>query len=515
MQHATTTASEVNDFDLDFFQLGEDDWPQLGRIMRAVERHAPAALDRFYARVGTRPETSKHFASPSAMGAAKGKQFDHWRHLFSNKPGPEYFARANTIGLVHARIGLEPRWYVGAYASIVAEVLSGLIGSSFGIALDGGRTARAASTLVKMAMLDMTVALTSYFHAEEERRQQVIEQLGSVLARMAEGDFTAELGSLPREYARIEADFAHMRERITEVLAEVATVSESIRTGGAEIQDASDDLARRTESQAATLEETAASLDVLTAGISRGAEEAAGASSAVVQSRDEAIEGATIVVEAVAAMDDIQKSASQIGKIVDVIDGIAFQTNLLALNAGVEAARAGDAGKGFAVVATEVRALAQRSADAARDIKLLIGDSTEQVSRGAALVRRSGAAFDTIVARVHEVANLVGSISERASEQSNGLTQVNGAVHQMDLVTQQNAAMVEEATAASRSLAAEATRLAELVGSFKLQGSDRPAPVATQPISLSRPRGGVRRGPASVGATALQRVSPDPIWSEF
>jgi len=506
--------------DMTFYELGQRDWERLPKIAAAIERYAQDALGRFYQKIAATSETARHFSSRSAMDGAKSKQLEHWRHLFGGKPGEAYLQRAHTIGLVHARIGLEPQWYIGGYATILAEVISGIIESAppaFGRA----RTAGVVATLVKMSLYDMTVALSSYFHAEEERRTAVIDKLGDALSRLAEGDFATTLEGLPPEFARIEVDFENMREHITAALQEVAEASDAIKTGSLEIQSASDDLARRTESQAATLEETAAALDGLTTGIASGAKEASGARGAVEQSRDEAIEGAAVVLDAVRAMEGIQKSSAEIGKIVDVIDGIAFQTNLLALNAGVEAARAGEAGKGFAVVATEVRALAQRSADAARDIKQLIGTSTEQVGQGASLVGRSGTAFDSIVARVREVVDLVTSIATRADEQSVGLGHVNGAVREMDLVTQQNAAMVEEATAAARSLATEAGRLAELVARFRLTDGRRAAPASAtvapiRPGRAAAPRPTVRaKAPPQHGVLALKEPDERHDWSDF
>ncbi|MFC3173020.1 methyl-accepting chemotaxis protein [Novosphingobium bradum] len=509
--------SEAQAPDMLFYDLGPEDWQRLPRIAAALERHAPAALGRFYDKIAATPETARQFSSRAGMEAARAKQLDHWRHLFSGQPGAAYVQRATMIGEVHARIGLEPKWYVGGYASILAEVVAGMIQSGpAALAALGGRarTADAVATLVKLALYDMTVALSAYYDADAERRTAV-DKMADALARMAEGDFTARLEGLPPAFARIEDDFENMRQHITEALSEVAGVSETIKTGALEIQHASDDLARRTENQAAKLEETSAALDGLTTGIARGAQEAGGARGAVEQSRDVAIEGAAVVLDAVRAMEGIQKSSAEIGKIVDVIDGIAFQTNLLALNAGVEAARAGDAGKGFAVVATEVRALAQRSADAARDIKQLIGASSEQVGQGAALVSRSGTAFDSIVTRVREVVDLVTSIAARATEQSVELGQVNGAVREMDLVTQQNAAMVEEATAASRSLATEAARLAELVTRFRLGGPGEGGRVQAIRPASARSAGPATKAPPTRGALALKAQPDEDDWAEF
>jgi methyl-accepting chemotaxis protein len=200
------------------------------------------------------------------------------------------------------------------------------------------------------------------------------------------------------------------------------------------------------------------------------AESAQNASTVVTAARGDAESSGKVALNAVAAMNEIARYSQEISQIVGVVDEIAFQTNLLALNAGVEAARAGDSGRGFAVVAQEVRALAQRSAEAAREIKTLIASSSQQVEHGVGLVGKTGSALELIVARVAEINGLVGEIASSAREQAVGLAEVNTAVNQMDQVTQQNAAMVEEATAASHTLGSEATRLAELVGLFELGG---------------------------------------------
>ncbi|MEY4721327.1 MAG: hypothetical protein RIQ46_1052, partial [Pseudomonadota bacterium] len=461
-----------------------------------------------------KPETSRFFADRSGMMSAKAKQLEHWQHLFGRAPDATYFERAGRIGAVHARIGLEPKWHVGGYASIIEDIIISIMRSTPMGLVDGGRTAGTIATLVKMALLDMTVALSAYFEVEEERRLQVIEKLGGALNSMAAGDFSTRLDELPAEYARIQTDFSNMRARINSALAEVAEVSDSIKTGAMEIQLASDDLARRTEEQAATLERTGASLADLARGSARTASDASAARKAADQSHSEASQGGKVVVDAVSAMEDIQNASGQIGQIVEVIDGIAFQTNLLALNAGVEAARAGESGKGFAVVANEVRALAQRSADAARDIKQLIGTTRDQVARGASLVSQSGQTFEAIVSRAHEVARQNGSISDLADEQSAGLNSVSKALSQIDLTTQQNAAMVEEATAASRSLADEARRLADLVARFRLEKDANAAAPAARPTPQARKPRAAKAAPRVQGALAMKEEAAED-WSEF
>ena len=276
---------------------------------------------------------------------------------------------------------------------------------------------------------------------------------------------------------------------LREMMGGVDNILSTIRIGAQEISTASDDLARRTESQAASLEETAAAVQSLTLSVRDTAANAGHVCSAVVDANSEADSGGEIVQETVVAMASIDKSSGEIEQIINVIDGIAFQTNLLALNAGVEAARAGDAGKGFAVVANEVRALAQRSADAAKDIKNLIGQSAKQVESGVALVGKAGTALEHIVSRVRDVTERVQQITAVSQDQASSIEQVNTAVTEMDQMTQQNAAMVEESSAAARSLLTEANQLADLMSRFTIKtGAAAAQPSRAAPaINTARP----------------------------
>lgn len=258
-----------------------------------------------------------------------------------------------------------------------------------------------------------------------------------------------------------------MRARMAATLGDVSTAASSIETGSREISQASQDLSLRTEQQAANLEETTSAMTEITNAVKTTAENAARVNESVTKAHSEAVEGGQVVREAVVAMGDIEKSSQQIAEIVEIIDGIAFQTNLLALNAGVEAARAGDAGKGFAVVANEVRALSGRSADAAQNIKILIGTSSANVSRGVELVGRTGVALEGIVVSVGDITQQMNEISASAEYQATSLSQVNFAIAEMDKMTQQNAAMVEETSASARSLANEAVHLTSSVAQFR------------------------------------------------
>ena len=317
------------------------------------------------------------------------------------------------------------------------------------------------------------------FATDVSSRVQAFSEIGSALEQLAAGDLTCRLeATMPAAYEKLRADLnAAMAQLQDSMLAIVGNVG-GIRSGTGEISQAADDLSRRTEQQAASLEQTAAALDEITATVRRTAEGAKQARESVIKTKSDAEHSGDIVRQAVAAMSGIEQSSRQIGQIISVIDEIAFQTNLLALNAGVEAARAGDAGRGFAVVASEVRALAQRSAEAAKEIKALISTSAQQVVSGVKLVGQTGEALTRIVSQVTEINNVVGEIANAAQEQATGLAEVNTAVNQMDQVTQQNAAMVEQSTAASHALAQETDELARLAGRFQLGEGESNAPAS-------------------------------------
>jgi methyl-accepting chemotaxis protein len=303
--------------------------------------------------------------------------------------------------------------------------------------------------------------------------QQAVDLIGQGLHRLAEGDLVQRLDTrLSKDADRLRLDFNLSIEKLQQTMLGIRKAADAIRTGIGEITSASDDLSRRSEHHAASLEETAAALNHITDTVRQTAEGATHARVVVANTRNDALDSAEIVRQAIDAMAEIEKSSREIGSIIGVIDEIAFQTNLLALNAGVEAARAGEAGRGFAVVASEVRSLAQRSAEAAKEIKELIANSTAQVDSGVKLVAGTGEALDKIVAQVNDINGVVDEIAAKATEQANSLREVNVAVGQMDQVTQQNAAMVEETTAASHNLSRESDELVRLVGQFTVAGGE-------------------------------------------
>ena len=349
----------------------------------------------------------------------------------------------------------------------------------------------------------------------------VIESLGKGLSALADGDLLYRIDApFPARSEVLKTDFNRSISRLEETVTGVLGSVRGIDSGAGEISQASDDLSRRTEQQAASLEETAAALDEITVTVRKTAE---GATQAVTSgARQSAEASGAVVMNAVQAMQKIEDGSRQISQIVGVIDEIAFQTNLLALNAGVEAARAGESGRGFAVVASEVRALAQRSAEAAKEIKTLINSSGAEVENGVRLVSEAGSALQAIASQVNDISNLVVEIAASAKEQATGLHEINVAVNQMDQVTQQNAAMVEQATAASNALRQETAELSAQVSFFQVSGGKPVSAAPAAPSARSAPRPSPRAAPR-----AEQRVvkvangrdmtvgSNDDGWEEF
>jgi methyl-accepting chemotaxis protein len=316
----------------------------------------------------------------------------------------------------------------------------------------------------------------------QAEQQAVVGALTVGLENLAHGKLTDPIDqAFPPDYEGLRANFNVTIDRLNDTISQVARTSRSIRARAEDISQASEDLARRTENQAATLEETAAALDALTSSVRAAADGAREVNTIVQNTRNEAEESGKVVTQAVEAMSGIERSSEQISRIIGVIDDIAFQTNLLALNAGVEAARAGDSGRGFAVVASEVRALAQRSSEASREIKDLITTSTQLVGRGVQAVGSAGKALTTMVDRVGHISTLVSGIAEGAVQQSTALGEVNIGVTQLDQVAQRNAAMVEQSMTSTQGLQQEAAGLDTLMSRFNTTTSASAA-TSMQPL---------------------------------
>ena len=357
-----------------------------------------------------------------------------------------------------------------------------------------------------------------------QAQARVVSALDSSLERLALGRLDVEIETaFPESYESIRRNFNAAIAQLRQTISSVQESTTALRGGASEVAASADELSRRTEQQAASLEESAAALDEITATVAKTAQGSQKAQAAVDGARKGAEASAVVVNEAVAAMGQIEESAKQISQIIGVIDEIAFQTNLLALNAGVEAARAGEAGRGFAVVASEVRALAQRSADAAKEIKSLITTSTEQVGVGVVLVNKAGEALSRISTDVSDINRLIGEIAAGAQEQAIGLEQVNRAINEMDQMTQRNAAMVEESTEASRQLTEQTDALAAQVAQFRLS-ADATVRTLTPAPGRAAPRAPAARqvnayrsqGAAAVKVASLPETQAEAEgWEEF
>jgi methyl-accepting chemotaxis protein len=359
----------------------------------------------------------------------------------------------------------------------------------------------------------------------EQQRNFVVSSVATGLEELSKGTLSYRLTEpFTPEFQKLRSDFNTAMDKLQQTMQVISVGAVGIHSSTQEISEASENLARRTEKQAASLEETAAALEQLTVAVRASADGAAQAKQTVTVTKKDAEQSGEVVRNAVAAMGGIEQSSRKISDIIGVMDEIAFQTNLLALNAGVEAARAGDAGRGFAVVASEVRSLAQRSTLAAKEIKALISSSTQQVANGVDLVGQTGKALERIVIQVSEINTAIGEVAAAAEEQALNLVQINGSITQMDKVTQQNAAMAEESTAASHTLAREANELAHMIAQFRVDEEGdipvlaaKPAPAPRQRDSLSRGRVALRAMPSGIAAVArkLENAIEDEGWEEF
>jgi len=458
---------------------------QLKRITPIVEKHIETALDEFYGVIRTNPQMKAFFTNDEHMRGAQSKQKAHWASIARGELGEAHRERAHRIGAAHVRVGLEPNLFISGYGALLGTLARLVVKEMWpkgGLFTKSKPDEAAASleALIRSVCNYLNIltreAMEKSLNAEKARaeatRAQVMEEIGGGLSRLAEGDLSRGIDAeFPPEFQRLKDDFNRAIEAFGGIAGAARSSAEAVSSGAGEIAVASDDLARRTEQQAASLEETTAALQELSSSVGDASTRASHASSLVKSSMQEAQSVEAVVKNAVAAMDRIEQSSSKIGTITTVIDEIAFQTNLLALNAGVEAARAGEAGKGFAVVAQEVRALAQRSAEAAKEIDSLIQESSREIASGVELVTGTGTAIGTIVSRAAEITTSVSEIAETANKQAGAISEISSAIGHMDQSTQQNAAMVEESAAVAASLKDAAAELLQAMVAIRTAGN--------------------------------------------
>ena len=485
---------------LAFMELDDGAVQALRSLKPLVDRELPIGLDKFYRRVRATPETQGFFTSDEHAARAKGAQQSHWRSISEGRFDQDYAEKAHRIGSVHARIGLEPRWYIGGYGIVLEHLVERIVedklgrqGLFSGKRRDRENISRALGSLVKAVLLDIDIAISVYIEQEKRARQgaqaqaiaeeqnRVCDTFGRALAAISKQDLRYRIDDrLPAAYQRLRDDFNDAVGELAGTVRQIDDACRQIQSGSVAINSAADSLARRTERQAASVEETAAALDEITTTVKDASHRAEEAGQIVSRARSGAETSGKVVGRAVETMGAIAQSSREINSIIGVIDDIAFQTNLLALNAGVEAARAGDAGKGFAVVAQEVRQLAQRSAGAAKEIKALINTSAAQVTAGVDLVNETGQALMAIVDDVSEIDRHIVAIVESAREQSLALHEINNAVNVLDQDIQANAAMVQETNASSHTLVAEVQRIMAMIARFATNG-----PQAQEPMRLA------------------------------
>lgn len=466
---------------LAFMEINAESIQNLRQIKPVIDKAIDPALDKFYAGVRAHPVLRTFFNDDGHMDQAHRLQAEHWKNIAKGEFSDQFAKVVRRIGMAHARIGLEPKWYIAGYARVLQELIISVVdasrstGGSFlrpgGPSPDLGKQIAAMS---KAALLDMEMSISVYLDQLEEERQKAkmahdmsLDRMADALEALARGDLTVSVDA--GEFSgneRLADAFNRATANLREIISETRASADSIRNGSGEIAQASDDLARRTEQQAASLEQSTASIVSLNETVQGTADSARQTDATVNRALNDAKEGGEVVRETQTAMTQIEASSREMSQIISVIDEIAFQTNLLALNAGVEAARAGEAGKGFAVVASEVRTLAQRSAEAAKSIKSLIGSSAEHVAKGVDLVKNTAEVLSRTIDAFTEVSQQVNSMTAATETQANSISEINTAISYLDQMTQQNAAMVEESSAAAASLANEANNMSSVVARF-------------------------------------------------
>ncbi|WP_168200063.1 globin-coupled sensor protein [Acetobacter vaccinii] len=481
---------------LNFISLGKAECDKVHALKNVIDRELPKALDKFYAKVSDTPETARFFSSSEHMRHAKSAQINHWTSITNTTFDQDYVRKVQAIGNVHARIGLAPRWYIGGYSILLDHLVQAAVREMFPKrslfsaqgAMSADDFAAALGGLCKAVLLDMELALSVYQHesgkareaarieaeVREENQGQLIDNLRSGLEALAQGDlgfrFTSEFTP---EFEGLRQNFNTAADALSKAMQQVAEAVVALETGAGEITYAADDLAERTERQAASLGETARAVADTTRGVEQTAKITMEAKSGAAEAQAKAQDSGVVMREAIDVMHRIETSSGQMSAIVSMIDEISFQTNLLALNAGVEAARAGDAGRGFAVVATEIRRLAQRSTTSANEIRDLILASGTHVADGVKLVAQTSEQLGTIVGQIETIAGSVTQIATSAQEQARSLSDINMAISSLDQTTQQNSAMVEQSTAATHNLKQETGKLADIVRHFKIGSSQQ------------------------------------------
>ncbi len=529
-----TSTSDTLQSRLDFIGLDDESRARLADARHHVEAHLNPALDRFYDKIAAVPAVASFFSGKAQMDRAQSKQVGHWQAIAAGQLDEDYFEASTRVGLMHAKIGLEPRWHIGGYGVIMETLIKGLVHDAMAEAVaprstrfgrpvprrpeeimgDVETMSEALVAVLKAMLLDIDIGVSAYFNkltedaraiddAARAKIRDAVEATGAVLTKVAEGDLTGRVtAALDPEFDEIKDGTNAVVDRLAAIVGQLQASSRSLKNATGEILAGANDLADRTTRQAATIEQTSASVEQLTTAVADNANRASVATEKAHTVAKNAMLGGETMNKANDAMSAIEASSGKISNIIGLIDDIAFQTNLLALNASVEAARAGEAGKGFAVVAVEVRRLAQSAANASAEVKQLIEASATEVRTGTQLVSKAAETLQDILAGAEESAGLIDSIAQANRLQSQALGEVSVAVRQMDEMTQHNAALVEETNAAIEQTEGQANELDRIVDVFRTgrEPSPETAPVPhSQSAALRR-----KSSPAVYGNTALK-----------
>ena len=550
MDHSAGAAKSLQDR-LDFIGMDADALKRLGDVQQYVDKHLPIALDLFYKKIATVPQVSKFFSGQDQMKRAENSQIGHWKKIAAGRFDLDYVEATNRIGLRHAKIGLEPRWYVGGYGVIIETLVKGVVHdfmvdhleqkkNMFGqkrsldadqVLADTGNLAAALAEIMKAVMVDIDYAVSTYFDkmttdagelAEHNANKVMlaVTETGNVLQKLADGDLTGRVeADFDPSMQKLKDDTNAVADKLEDIVTQLRGTSRSLKSATGEILAGANDLAERTTKQAAAIEETSAAMEQLAQTVTENASRANAARTRAQAVAVAAEQGGVVMTAANEAMEKITASSAKISNIIGLIDDIAFQTNLLALNASVEAARAGDAGKGFAVVAVEVRRLAQSAASASAEIKVLIEQSANEVRGGSKLVFDAAGKLTEMLDGVRQNTDMINGIAQASQEQSNSIAEVTTAIRQMDEMTQHNAALVEETNAAIEQTEGQANELDRIVDVFVIAGAaGSPQPRVANRTATSK--GGIKALQAQVRKAATSYLSDGnaalkDTWKEF
>lgn len=471
--------SHSAELNTDFFDLGEDQLALVREGYALVKGDMEDLLGTFYDFAMGVPEIASFFEDKALLAHARERQAEHWDMLLSGRLDAAYIRSAKIIGTVHFKIELPFHMYLGAYSRVASMVMSCLLEKLQEKAEDGEQVTRMVCAITRAFTLDTELVIRAFFDAQQAEQTRALALLDAGLSRITNGQaaepiLDAGAGAMPARYDSLRVGYNRALDLITTASQTIGNMTYELEESIRSVNSATDDLAKRTEVQADTLEQSAAAVDKLTQSVKAASENVSSVGAEARAARTHAQKAQGIVAEAVQSMTEIAASSKLISSKIGAINQIAFQTSLLALNAGVEAARAGDHGRGFAVVATEVRALAGRAAETAKEINDIISFSTEQVDSGSDKVGRTGDALKDITENIGRVSALIEDIDTTTTEQSRALESVNQAIGSLDATTQKNAAMAEETSAAALTMSLSFDSLADAVYSL---GARAEAPV--------------------------------------